>query len=599
MEYPSPSSPEPGLSSAMDPLNPFNMDLQSSSMRGPSSLEDPIAMELGRIMSPEQNEPLYDMPGLDLFRDEDLYGILIGNNDDVLDEMSSANPDDEIINIDDSQIDPQDVEEGETTGWFPGNPNNMPDITFTGTSGILTPHGDHVQNPLDYFFLFFNAEFINLILECTNKCGNRLKAAATTSRARFTQWTDISVDECKRFIGILLLMGTIKLNRMIDYWSTHYLFCLSPRLFMSRDRFFLILRALNVQNDERTDSIFKIKSLIDLFNDTVNTVYYPLRELTIDESLILWKGRLFFRQYIKGKAHKYGIKLYILADANGIILKIHVYAGSQDLQVGGRNHIKKVVHLLMEKYIEKGHSLYLDNYYTSVGLSEELLCKNTYVTGTLRANRIGNPEEVKNAKLKPGESCIMHNREKIVVTKWHDKREILFISSEHTSEYKGTTSRRVRTIKYKPAVQIKYNKYMRAIDRHDQMLSYYCCEHKTLRWYKKVIIHIIQICLVNGFLLFNARNDGNKTTFYKFRKDIIEQLLPMPNRSRLSRPPSEGKIHLPANLPKRADGNTLRKRCRVCYLKTKKRVSVLFGCPDCPGFPGLCLNNCFREFHKY
>lgn len=334
---------------------------------------------------------------------------------------------------------------------------------------------------------------------------------------------------------------------------------------MSRDRFFLILRALNVQNNERPESIFKIKPLIDLFNATVSSICYPLRELTIDESLILWKGRLFFRQYNKGKAHKYGIKLYILADANGIILKIHVYAGSQDVQVGGRNHIKKVVNLLMQKYIDKGHSLYLDNFYTSVGLTEELLCKNTYVTGTLRANRIGNPAEVKNTKLKPGESCIMHNRKKIVVTKWHDKREIMFISTEHTSQYQGTTSRRVRTVKYKPAVQIKYNKYMRSIDRHDQMLSYYCCEHKTLRWYKKVIIHIIiiQICLVNGFLLFNAKNCQNKTILYKFRMDIMEELLPMPNVTELSRALTQGKIHLPANLPKRADGNTLRNVCSL------------------------------------
>ncbi|KOB67398.1 PiggyBac transposable element-derived protein 4, partial [Operophtera brumata] len=152
--------------------------------------------------------------------------------------------------------------------------------------------------------LFLNAQFMNLILDCTNKYGNRLKAAATTSRARFRQWTDVSVAEFKTFLGIL--MGTIKLNRMVDYWSSHYLFRLSPHIFMSKD---------------------------------------------------------------------------------------------------------------------------------SVGLTEELLCKNSYVTGTLRANRIGNPAEVTNTKLKPGESCIMHNRKKIVVSKWHDKREIMFISSEHTSHY--------------------------------------------------------------------------------------------------------------------------------------------------------------------
>lgn len=134
---------------------------------------------------------------------------------------------------------------------------------------MLQPHDAEVQSPLDYFFLFMNARFLNLILECTNKYGNKLKAEATTARSRFSKWTDLSVAELKTFIGIILLMGTIKLNRMVDYWSTHNFFRLSPRLFMSRDRFFLILRALNVQEIERTESIFKIIYLIDLFNETV------------------------------------------------------------------------------------------------------------------------------------------------------------------------------------------------------------------------------------------------------------------------------------------------------------------------------------------
>uniref|UniRef100_A0A2H1W8J9 SFRICE_024824 n=1 Tax=Spodoptera frugiperda TaxID=7108 RepID=A0A2H1W8J9_SPOFR len=213
----------------------------------------------------------------------------------------------------------------------------------------------------EFFFLFFNAHLCNLIVECTNKRGNKLKTEVNTPRGRFTKWKDVTIPELKVFIGVLLFMGTVKLNRMADYWSTNYLMQLSPHLFMSRDRFYLILRALN---------------------------QIPI---AIDESLILWKGRLSFRQYLKGKRHRYGIKLYILADMYGIIQKIHLYAGSGDQVVGGRNHVNKVVMLLLEKYVNKGHSLYVDNFYTSVGLAEELLNKNTYVTGTLRANRAGNP----------------------------------------------------------------------------------------------------------------------------------------------------------------------------------------------------------------
>ncbi|VVC87278.1 unnamed protein product [Leptidea sinapis] len=57
---------------------------------------------------------------------------------------------------------------------------------------------------------------------------------------------------------------------------------------------------------------------------------------------------------------------------------------------------------------------------------------------------------------------------------------------------------------------------MKAIDRHDQMLSYYSCEHKSIPWYKKVIFHIMQVLLVISFLLYNKCSPKN-LTLYDFR----------------------------------------------------------------------------------
>lgn len=34
---------------------------------------------------------------------------------------------------------------------------------------------------------------------------------------------------------------------------------------------------------------------------------------------VLWRGRLRFRQYIKGKRHKYGVKLYTLTEHQGFL----------------------------------------------------------------------------------------------------------------------------------------------------------------------------------------------------------------------------------------------------------------------------------------
>ena len=48
---------------------------------------------------------------------------------------------------------------------------------------------------------------------------------------------------------------------------------------------------------------------------------------------------------------------------------------------------EKIPITLMQKYLGKGHHLFVDNYYTSYALAEYLLQNDTYVTGTIRENR--------------------------------------------------------------------------------------------------------------------------------------------------------------------------------------------------------------------
>lgn len=53
-----------------------------------------------------------------------------------------------------------------------------------------------------------------------------------------------------------------------------------------------------------TTSYCKIKPIIDFFNTRMFELYYPTKNVVIDESMMLWRGRLQFRQYMKGKKNK-------------------------------------------------------------------------------------------------------------------------------------------------------------------------------------------------------------------------------------------------------------------------------------------------------
>ena len=59
------------------------------------------------------------------------------------------------------------------------------------------------------------------------------------------------------------------------------------------------------------DRLAKVRLLQDYFNGITSEVFTPGENLSLDESMVLWRGRLIFRQYIKNKKSKYGIKFFV------------------------------------------------------------------------------------------------------------------------------------------------------------------------------------------------------------------------------------------------------------------------------------------------
>jgi hypothetical protein len=56
-------------------------------------------------------------------------------------------------------------------------------------------------------------------------------------------------------------------------------------------------------------------------------VMEPDEDLAVDEILVTFRGRLGFKQYIPGKSHKYGVKLFKLCGTNGYTYNVQIYAG--------------------------------------------------------------------------------------------------------------------------------------------------------------------------------------------------------------------------------------------------------------------------------
>lgn len=442
--------------------------------------------------------------------------------------------------------------------------NRQPIVTripFSKSKGLkIFPQGNE---PIDYFNLLFDDRLFELIVNETNKYAVQVFLSGSGgSSSRITAWKDTNIQEMKLFIGLLFHTGTIRVNRLEDYWKTSELFNINFfRKYMSRNRFMLILRNLHFIDNENDDNnrLNKIEPIVTYFNNKMTDIYEASKNLSLDESMVLFRGRLVFRQYIKNKRHKYGIKLYMLTESDGLVHRIMIYSGQGKDTSNDFTHTEYVVVKLMEGLTDCGRSLYMDNYYNSVKLAHTLLAKGTYCTGTLRVNRKGNPKEITSKKLNVGESVGKYTKEGVCVMKWRDRREVLAISSEHTNDLVEVTNRRGEQ-KLKPMAISMYNKYMSGIDRQDQMLSYYPCERKTIRWYKKIGIHFFQLLLLNSYYIYVE--NVKKCSLYDFRLSVITALVK--SQININVPPKITNSHFPTKVAKNEKKNFYRKRCKVC-----------------------------------
>ena len=279
-------------------------------------------------------------------------------------------------------------------------------------------------------------------------------------------------------------MAHVKKYRIRDYWSTDPL--IATPIFgdiMARDRFLLLLQFLHFTGADQSegDRLYKIKSVVQHLKEKFKRIMIPYRNLCVDESLILWKGRLYFKQYIPSK-------IFVLCNCRtGFILDFIIYTGSQtEIQRNNQLGVSgSIIMTLMDSYLHKGHNLFIDNWYTSPILFELLHAKSTGACGTVRRNRIGMPNFMN--KLKRGEHDYQHT-DILLAESWLDKREVTMLSTIHepkminSGKIDYTTGEQIQ----KPISVKDYNENMGAVDRSDMQISYVECVRKTVKWYRKL-----------------------------------------------------------------------------------------------------------------
>lgn len=192
------------------------------------------------------------------------------------------------------------------------------------------------------------------------------------------------------------------------------------RKIMSYRRFTLLKRCIHFTDNSTYDpkthpnpKLNKLWPIIEHINKKFCTAITLERDVTIDESLMLYKGRLGWIQYIPLKRARFGIKSYTLCESkSGYIWSFIIYTGKgTTIESNYKDHPMglQIVMTLMKPILNLGHCLITDNFYTSPQLADILLQHKTDTYGTIKLNRKEVPKDFQNKKLK--KEKYVHTRE--------------------------------------------------------------------------------------------------------------------------------------------------------------------------------------------
>ncbi|XP_068129769.1 piggyBac transposable element-derived protein 4-like [Hyperolius riggenbachi] len=494
-----------------------------------------------------------------------------------------------------------------------------PRFPFTGAPGqkIACDH-----SPLSYLELFLTDEVIRKIVEETNRYAAQQQEGASLPRfSRARKWEPVTCDDIWVFLGLIILQGVVGKPLQKWYWTTNKI--LSTPFFgsvMSEPRFTLIMKYLHFSNndefDEATHPAPKLKKIWEIYQLIVanfKAVYVPDRDITVDESLMAYKGRLSWVQFIASKRARFGVKSFMLCEAKtGYIWNSVIYTGKGTKfapQYREFGCATSSVLTLIEPLLDQGYCLTTDNFYSSPELFEHLIQHKTDAYGTVRANRRNMPSAFTARKLKKGE-VVAWQKGKMMALRWRDKRDVCILSTVHNSETARTTTRSRQEVE-KPKAVLDYNKTMGSVDRADGAMSFYPAVRKQQRkYYKKIFRHLLEQCLWNSYVLYKQNSDSpvpHHDFIWKLTEAICVKHPPPESAARPGRrasyvvnPTRLSGRHFAEHLPPTALKQAPTRRCVVCCNKKGKdgkkiRKETRFYCPDCD--VALCIIPCFKEYH--
>ena len=221
----------------------------------------------------------------------------------------------------------------DSNDWNPVT-SSQRQFLFTGKEGIcfdIPVSTDGKTWPIDIYRLLLTDDILDMVSRATNEYAKeKIDASHVTRRSRLNAWKETCPDEIMKFFSLILYMGLVHKPEIALYWSKSELYsnATAPKV-MTRERFEMLWSMIHFADNTAavrdTGRLHKIQPFLEKILTNFQLAYEPGEELILDESMVPFRGRLGFRQYLPGKAHKYGMKLYKLCTPEAYTWNIKIH----------------------------------------------------------------------------------------------------------------------------------------------------------------------------------------------------------------------------------------------------------------------------------